>query len=166
MATASFQHNARDRSLPAGGPARHRGAVSARVRPRRRRREPPALGLAVPPQSEQSRRRTAAVGRARRTDDHRSLRHDARALVARRERNPGRMGHRRHGGTRTPATGPGRGAVSHVGPQRRRRARSRTVECLLAAPQEDALSRRAVDSRPREAADASRRPRPAVADAR
>ena len=43
----------RHRSLPAGRPARRRGAVSPRVRPRRRRREPAALGVAVPPEPQQ-----------------------------------------------------------------------------------------------------------------
>ena len=45
----------RHRSLPAGRQARRRGAVPARVRPRRRRGQPAALGVAVPPQPEQSR---------------------------------------------------------------------------------------------------------------
>ena len=131
-ATRHAHNHARNRSVPAGGPARRRSALSARVRPRRRRRQPPALGLAVPPQSEQSRRPAAALGRARRADDHRPLRDDARASVARRKGNSGRVGHRRHGGARAPAARSRRRAVPHVGPQRRRRAWTRSVRGVVA----------------------------------
>ncbi len=148
----------RHRSISTGRQAGRRRALPACVRQRCRRGEPAAVGLAVPPQSEQPGRRAGDLDRARGPGDRRPVRDDAGAGVDCRQRSARIVGNGRDGRARAPAPGARRSALQDLGPQRRRLARPRPVRILLQAVSEDAVA----GSRPgavlREAADPARVP--------
>ena len=87
-----------------------------------------------------------------------------RLAVKGREVN-GLVGHGRDGRAGAPAAGARRGAVPHVGSQRRRVARPRAVGRLVPAVPEAAVAGRRSGALPRQAAVAARLPPSALADA-
>ncbi len=135
------RHHGRHRSLPPRGPPRDRRAVPPRVRARRGRRQPPALGLAVRPEPEHAARRPADLAGARGPDHRRAVRDDAGAAHAEGSGDSGLVGHGRHGGAGAPAAGHRRGAVPHLGSERRRVARPRPLALVAPPVQEDEVAR-------------------------
>src|SRR5262249_60624713 len=80
-------------------------------------------------------------------------------------RSQGLVGHGRDGGAGASAPRTRRSPVHHVGPERRRLARPRTVRSVVPALSEAALARRGARALLRQAALAPRVPPPAVARA-
>ncbi len=111
----------RNRPLPPGGPPPGRGAVPAGLRTRRRRGQPAALGLAVPPATRTCPADGPLIWIAREgTHDHRPVRHHARP----RSRVSGREIDASWGmdvmvAPERQRQGLGDVAVPHVGPRRR-----------------------------------------------
>ena len=153
---AASNRRGRDHRLSSGRPARRRGAVSTGVRQRCRRVEPAALGMAVRPQSEQSRARARNLDRPRRQGDRRTVRHHAGAGVGARDRSARLVGHGRDGRAGTAAAGARRAAVPHLGPPRRRRARPRPLRVVSPSVPEAALAGSRTAPLPGEAADPPR----------
>ena len=122
------------------------------------------MGLAIPPQSQQPRRRARDLDRARGAGDCRTVRDDAGAARGEGTRGEGIVGDGCHGRPRTSAPGPRRTALPHLGPQRGCIARPRIVGRVVSSVSKVAVARRGTGTLFRETAHAPRVPAAQLAD--